>query len=263
MELLEQILEYVIAGAYWYLVIASVAVVLLENKNPVRTVAWVLLLLFLPYFGLLLYVVFGRSFKRQSRLTRKMRMQMVNDIELALQHRNEGQNNPLLEQHSTLTRLLSRTAHAPVFANNNVDIYTDGKKLLDDMLADIEALCDEVFTHKPWKKFVRSVFSDKRLRPLLTLLSARLFGAEGPQLYELAVIPEMIHVATLLHDDVLDEDVKNGKFDKNHIELLHSKNISCNVFFADTFENYKMYFDMGIDTILTNDYNLISQIVKK
>ena len=36
-----------------------------------------------------------------------------------------------------------------------------------DMLADIEALCDEVFTHKPWKKFVRSVFSDKRLRPLL------------------------------------------------------------------------------------------------
>ena len=36
-----------------------------------------------------------------------------------------------------------------------------------DMLADIEALCEEVFTHKPWKKFVRSVFSDKRLRPLL------------------------------------------------------------------------------------------------
>ena len=45
----------------------------------------------------------------------------------------------------------------------------------------------------------------KRLRPLLTLLSARLFGAEGDGLYRLAVIPEMIHVATLLHDDVLDE----------------------------------------------------------
>ncbi|MGN1038603.1 MAG: polyprenyl synthetase family protein [Mailhella sp.] len=44
----------------------------------------------------------------------------------------------------------------------------------------------------------------KRLRPLMTLASARLFGAEGPELYELAVIPEMIHVATLLHDDVLD-----------------------------------------------------------
>ena len=44
----------------------------------------------------------------------------------------------------------------------------------------------------------------KRLRPLMTLASARLFGAEGDGLYEVAVIPEMIHVATLLHDDVLD-----------------------------------------------------------
>lgn len=52
----------------------------------------------------------------------------------------------------------------------------------------------------------------KRLRPLMTLASARLFGAEGPELYELAVIPEMIHVATLLHDDVLDgADSRRGR----------------------------------------------------
>ena len=44
----------------------------------------------------------------------------------------------------------------------------------------------------------------KRLRPLLTLFSARLFGASGDELYSLAAIPEMIHAATLLHDDVLD-----------------------------------------------------------
>ena len=50
-----------------------------------------------------------------------------------------------------------------------------------------------------------------------------------------------------------------GMFDQNHIQLLHSKNISCNVFFADTFENYKMYFDMGIDTILTNRMDLAAK----
>lgn len=37
----------------------------------------------------------------------------------------------------------------------------------EDMLADIEALCDEVLTHRPWRKLLRSVLSDKRLRPLL------------------------------------------------------------------------------------------------
>lgn len=36
-----------------------------------------------------------------------------------------------------------------------------------DMLADIERLCDDVLTHKPWKKFMRSVLSDRHIRPLL------------------------------------------------------------------------------------------------
>ncbi len=41
-----------------------------------------------------------------------------------------------------------------------------------DMLADIEALCDAVFTHKPWKKFVRSVLNDKRIRSRLLVAPA-------------------------------------------------------------------------------------------
>ncbi len=44
----------------------------------------------------------------------------------------------------------------------------------------------------------------KRIRPAMTLASARLFGYQGQDLYGLSIIPELIHVATLLHDDVLD-----------------------------------------------------------
>ena len=47
------------------------------------------------------------------------------------------------------------------------DYLPSSERPAADMLADIEALCDEVFTHKPWKKFVRSVLNDKRIRPLL------------------------------------------------------------------------------------------------
>ncbi len=36
-----------------------------------------------------------------------------------------------------------------------------------DMLEDIENLCEKELTHKPWRKFMRSVLSDKRIRPLL------------------------------------------------------------------------------------------------
>lgn len=45
----------------------------------------------------------------------------------------------------------------------------------------------------------------KRLRPLLTLASARLCGYEGDRHHGLAACVEFIHTATLLHDDVVDE----------------------------------------------------------
>jgi len=45
----------------------------------------------------------------------------------------------------------------------------------------------------------------KRLRPLLTLAAARVCGYEGPFHIHLAATVEMIHTATLLHDDVVDE----------------------------------------------------------
>ncbi len=44
----------------------------------------------------------------------------------------------------------------------------------------------------------------KRLRPLLTVLMARLLGYGGNDIYALAAAMEMFHVATLLHDDVMD-----------------------------------------------------------
>lgn len=45
----------------------------------------------------------------------------------------------------------------------------------------------------------------KRLRPFLTVLLARLLGHAGQDIYSLAISMEMLHAATLLHDDVLDE----------------------------------------------------------
>ena len=47
----------------------------------------------------------------------------------------------------------------------------------------------------------------KRLRPLLTLATARMCGYEGRRHIHLAACVEFIHTATLLHDDVVDESL--------------------------------------------------------
>jgi octaprenyl-diphosphate synthase len=52
----------------------------------------------------------------------------------------------------------------------------------------------------------------KRLRPLLTLASAKLCGYVGDRQVALAACVEFIHTATLLHDDVVDESVLRRGF---------------------------------------------------
>jgi octaprenyl-diphosphate synthase len=52
----------------------------------------------------------------------------------------------------------------------------------------------------------------KRLRPALHLLAARLCGYQGPSAVRLGAVLELIHTATLVHDDVIDEaDTRRGQ----------------------------------------------------
>lgn len=52
----------------------------------------------------------------------------------------------------------------------------------------------------------------KRLRPLLVLLSAKLFGTANEQTMRAAAFVEMMHSATLIHDDVVDDtDTRRGR----------------------------------------------------
>ena len=58
----------------------------------------------------------------------------------------------------------------------------------------------------------------KRLRPLLTLASARMCGYAGRRHIALAACVEFIHTATLLHDDVVDEsDLRRGLASANAV----------------------------------------------
>ena len=51
-------------------------------------------------------------------------------------------------------------------------------------------------------------------------------------------------------------------FNQEMIDKAHANGIICNVFWSDDPEEAKQFLNMGIDTILTNDYNLVAQAVK-
>lgn len=77
----------------------------------------------------------------------------------------------------------------------------------------------------------------KRLRPMLTLSSARLCGYEGDRHLNLAACVEFIHTATLLHDDVVDDsDLRRGSATANTVWGNQSSVLVGDFLFARAFE---------------------------
>ncbi len=88
---------------------------------------------------------------------------------------------------------------------NNAEILNPIKDLLDEFesrfykeLGSEHTGINDLVAHV-------SKFKGKRLRPALLLLSAKCFDNFQPQHIDLAIVVEMIHTATLVHDDIIDE----------------------------------------------------------
>ena len=62
---MSEVITYILSSAYLLLIISTVVIIITENSNPGRTVAWLLVLMILPGVGLILYYVFGYNPRRR------------------------------------------------------------------------------------------------------------------------------------------------------------------------------------------------------
>ena len=100
----------------------------------------------------------------------------------------------------------------------------------------------------------------KRLRPLLTIASARICGYEGENHHKLAAAVEFIHSATLLHDDVVDEsELRRGKKPANLIWGNSASILVGDFLFARAFNLMVESNSMEALGILSNASSVIAE----
>lgn len=100
----------------------------------------------------------------------------------------------------------------------------------------------------------------KRLRPLLTIVSAKAFGYQGELHYLLAAIIEFIHTATLLHDDVVDEsDLRRGNETANALFGNAASVLVGDFLYSRAFEMMVDVDDMRVMQILATTTNVIAE----
>ena len=100
----------------------------------------------------------------------------------------------------------------------------------------------------------------KRLRPLLLLLCARATNYQGEQHQLMAVVIELIHTATLLHDDIVDESAtRRGKNTANEVWGNAPSVLVGDFLYSRAFEMMVEPGSMKIMQILSKATNEIAQ----
>jgi len=100
----------------------------------------------------------------------------------------------------------------------------------------------------------------KRLRPLLCILSARLFGYQEQRHIPLAVVVEFLHTASLLHDDVVDSsDVRRGTPSANGVWGNQASVLVGDFLFSRAFEMMVENDQMDILGLLSKVSNTLAE----
>ena len=100
----------------------------------------------------------------------------------------------------------------------------------------------------------------KRIRPMLTIASAKLFNYDGPNHIKLAAVVEFIHNATLLHDDVVDRsERRRDKKTANTVWDNKSSILVGDFLFSRSFKLMIETKSPEILSILANSSEMISE----
>ena len=115
---------------YLAVILFTIVIVLLDNRNPVKTMAWVLVLVFLPVVGLAFYFFFGRN-TRKERLISKKGFSRLSKRPMAEYQAQEALGD--FTGRNQLIPFFHRVSNALPFEGNGVQVFTDGYSMYQEL----------------------------------------------------------------------------------------------------------------------------------
>jgi len=132
-----------------------------------------------------------------------------------------------------------------------------------DLEATDKFICTELLSDIPLiNELVEYILNcgGKRIRPLLVLLTARAFGHQDQQHIDLAAAIELIHTATLLHDDVVDSStLRRGNKTANNIWGNEASVLVGDFLYSRAFQLIVKLKNLQILEIFSGATNLIAE----
>lgn len=153
MNIVETIFMTLIILSYISAIFVSISIIL-ENRDPSKTIAWLLIFILIPIAGLIVYIFFGRNIRERKIFKTR---QMVDDIresnlfknlqefeDLVLMEKKAIAEKKLLSSEDScdtkrrVVNLLLNTGRFPFTINNNVKVFRDGSEKFDSLIEDLK-----------------------------------------------------------------------------------------------------------------------------
>lgn len=111
-----------------------IIVILSENRNPVKSLAWVTVLLLMPVIGLPLYIFFGRNIKNKRMISRRNRRRLRRR-----EKRVEFDTRKIVLSDGSIQQIImaKTLSGAQFYPGNTVEVFTDGNAKFRSLESDL------------------------------------------------------------------------------------------------------------------------------
>lgn len=128
---------------YFLTVVFIAFLIILENRNPVKTISWILVLVLLPFIGIVIYLFFGQEYRKTKMYSRKGLKSLEKLRNLTLEQldnlpKNHFQISDRLYSKRRLMNLLLSNSNAILTNNNELRILRNGEETFTEIFSAIE-----------------------------------------------------------------------------------------------------------------------------
>jgi len=126
---------------YVVIVVLALLAVLMDNRQPAKTVAWVMVLTFIPFAGIVIYFFFGQNYRKQRFISQHSLDALTKRSMLEFA---EQRNLHFPEKAQQLVHLFANQSMALPFKDNEIEIFTTGADYFLALLKAIGQAADHI-----------------------------------------------------------------------------------------------------------------------
>ncbi len=135
-------MEFILIFLGLVTIIGIIVVMLLENRDPIKSLSWILVLVFLPILGIFLYGFFGRNLRKQKIIKRKglknyeILEKVVKIYQKELTNKDLVIDDAIKEKQSIINLQLNNSSSI-IHEGNDLKLLVDGKNKFDELKQDL------------------------------------------------------------------------------------------------------------------------------